>query len=853
VKLGWTHGTTPPTISSVSTSLSQNYKQLTLAFTTDVATTFEVEYGISGYDLTFDGSSTNWQTSQTAVLTNLTPGTYEYFIAVQDHVTDPTDPNDNPNYGFYTNTFVVPPAPVTPPVISGFAATNVLGSSATLVWSTDRPCTAQLTCQHAGGAELTQTFAGLASGGACVLGLLEPNTAYAATLTVTDPFQLSSTQALTFTTTSTYPSPTVTITANPAGTNAISPLIYGINAYEGITNAPANLTLNRAGGDSWTAYNWENNASNSGSDWYDENDAYVGGGDIPAEAVRMRIAGDRARGNASLVTLQLQGYVAADEDSTNAIYPISQIGTKDLATRFKQVIYQKGAAFTASPDTNSPYVYMDEFLWALRGKFAGDIYADATLPTFVSLDNEPDLWSSTHAEIQAAPIPAEDFIQKTIALSKVLKNLDPAVKLFGPVNWGVLGMYDFQLEPGFNSDYWFTDKYLTELKAASDTAGQRLIDVYDFHYYSAVANSQTADIQHLTETDLSPDQVQLIVQSPRSLWDTNYVENSWVVDDIFSGAPICILGRLQAKIDADWPGTKIAITEYNSGGNNHIAGAIAQADYLGIFGSHGLFAATDYPQYPNPDGTYPFIMAAFNMYRNFDGHLGSFGDLSIPATSSDTSKVAAYLSQDSTQPGRYVIVALNRSTSSQDVGFNGLAVSGMASVYLLAGTSPSPVFVGQVPADLSTWVVTLPPLSVVTIELASQASPNTYAAWRAANFSATDQQNDAVSGPGADPDNAGLANVLRYAFALPARGPVTSPTAPLVVPSGGQNVLAVSFNRLASASDITYIIEASFTLAGWAPLAVINPGQPVQVTVPDTVAVASAQSRFLRLSVQYTP
>ena len=34
----------------------------------------------------------------------------------------------------------------------------------------------------------------------------------------------------------------------------------------------------------------------------------------------------------------------------------------------------------------------------------------------------------------------------------------------------------------------------------------------------------------------------------------------------------------------DYPGTKTAITEYNWGGQEHINGALAQADILGIFG-----------------------------------------------------------------------------------------------------------------------------------------------------------------------------------------------------------------------------------------------------------------------------
>jgi len=58
----------------------------------------------------------------------------------------------------------------------------------------------------------------------------------------------------------------VTITLNPACTRAISPYIYGLNFYNSIANAPPLLTFDRAGGNRWTAYNWENNASNAGSE-----------------------------------------------------------------------------------------------------------------------------------------------------------------------------------------------------------------------------------------------------------------------------------------------------------------------------------------------------------------------------------------------------------------------------------------------------------------------------------------------------------------------------------------------------------------------------------------------------------
>ena len=508
--------------------------------------------------------------------------------------------------------------------------------------------------------------------------------------------------------------PTVTITADPVHPKAISPWIYGINFYDGVAGSPRNLTLNRAGGNRWTAYNWENNASNAGSDWYYNSDNYLGGGNTPAEAVRTIVDWSRTHGAASLVTFQLQGYVAADE---NGVVNISD--PNHLATRFKQVVYQKdkAVAFTASPPTTDASVYMDEFLWALRGKFPGDIYADPTTPTFVSLDNEPELWPSTHAEIQSTAPDAEAFIQKTISLCQALKSVAPSVKLFGPVHYGFNGIVNWQNASGFTSSYWFTDKYLQELKTASTAAGQRLVDAYDIHWYSE-AYCGSDRITSLTGATLTAAQVQAIVQSPRSLWDPTYTENSWVAS--YLGGPVRILGRLQAKIDADWPGTGLAVTEYANGGDNHIAGAIAQADNLGIFGTLGIFAASYWPL----TSSCPFVLAAFKMYRDYDGNLATFGDTSIPTVSSDTSKVAVYVSQDSKTAGRYVMVAINRSTSSQNVAFKGLTVAGTARIFRIEGSNTSPVLVGSVAANLASWVVTLPALSVSTIEVtASTAIP----------------------------------------------------------------------------------------------------------------------------------
>ena len=172
----------------------------------------------------------------------------------------------------------------------------------------------------------------------------------------------------------------VAIAVDTAHPPPISPWIYGINAYQSISNAPRNLTLNRAGGNRWTAYNWENNCSNAGSDWGPySNDDHLSSSSIPADAVRQIIAADRGRSNASLITVQMQGYVAADKSGK-----VDVSDPNRFATRFKEVLYQKNAPFTNRPSTSDAYVYIDEFLWALRSRFSNNIYADPVIPTFVN-------------------------------------------------------------------------------------------------------------------------------------------------------------------------------------------------------------------------------------------------------------------------------------------------------------------------------------------------------------------------------------------------------------------------------------------------------------------------------------
>jgi fibronectin type 3 domain-containing protein len=523
------------------------------------------------------------------------------------------------------------------------------------------------------------------------------------------------------------PPVSVTVTVTPTATHSISPYIYGVNNANnsgvfpgGASALPSNLTFDRLGGNRLTAYNWETNASNAGSDYLYENDGLFPGS-IPGSAVTNFIEADQPAGLATLFTLQMQDLVAGDENG-----PVSVANPPDMS-RFKKVVYQKNtvssAPFTISPPTTDAYVYMDEFIWAVDQKFSGQGIFGSTPSAqrvFAQLDNEPELWNSTHLEVQGpTAITSDAYIAKTISVATALKTQFPNLIIFGPVHYGFYGIYAWngELAPTPSGNNWFPDKYLPALKNASATFGKPLVDVYDFHWYSEATDGSGNRITTLNGTTLTDAQVQAIVQSPRSLWDTTYQENSWITGAL--GQAIYLLPRLQAKIASENPGMKLSITEYNNGGAQHIAGTIAQADNLGVFAAQGLFAANMWPLVT----TEPYLLAGFRAFRDFDGANHNFGDTSVQATSSNVANVAVYVSTDTTRPGRVVMVAINRSNATQTTTISGQHVSGTAHRFQMTAATAKvqnvvqPVAAGTQAVSGSSITLTLPNLSVTTIDI----------------------------------------------------------------------------------------------------------------------------------------
>lgn len=490
---------------------------------------------------------------------------------------------------------------------------------------------------------------------------------------------------------------------------AISPFIYGSNFADFAHPRQRHLTLTRSGGNRMTAYNWENNASNAGSDWHHQNDGYISDSNTPGVGVTPAI--DSAFGSqaAALVTVPTIGYVAADKNGDGDVAQTPNY----LSVRFRQSLPKKNAAFALNPDTTDAYVYQDEWVNFLKNRYP-TAFTDPKRQLFFSLDNEPDLWFHTHARLRGSTgsegtrAGYAEMVERSTDYASAIKDVAPNALVFGPVNYGWYGMLRLQDAPDANSRD-FLDYYLAQMKARSDTAGRRLVDVLDVHWYP----EDRGDGVRITGTEAGAGVVAARLNAPRSLWDASFVEPSWIGD---STGAVRLLPRLKDKIATHYPGTRIAITEYNYGGNTHISGGIAQADVLGIFGREGVFAATYWPLGSDNDYTW----GGFEMFRNFDGAGGAFGDTHIQAQTSDTAQTSVYASVDAATPDRMVVVAINRTASARSTALRiwHTAAFNRARVYRLTSASSQPQAAGEISlSQTNALQYTMPAYSVSTLVL----------------------------------------------------------------------------------------------------------------------------------------
>ena len=435
----------------------------------------------------------------------------------------------------------------------------------------------------------------------------------------------------------------VSVTINTAkGHKPISPYIYGINAesdLSGVTINAVKQTDSRV-----SSYNWETNFSGIFVNSEEVNDLDLidnypqNRWSEPALYTEYLITKAKRYGISSrYVTLQMLGFAAAGD------------------MRWEKVLFSKNDSYLSQPDTDDGAVYADEYISFLVNKYGYAV--DGGINGYF-LDNEPENWAERFPSAASEQITADELVTRSAVLSSAVKKIDPTALVYGPSINGIEAFINLK-NPGdwekYGNDYsWFIDYYLKSMNDASQEAGVRLLDVLDLHYHTEATNGLLEPI--INGTDNFSNNTRL--QAPRILWDSSYTENSTIA--ILHNQHIPLIPTLEASINMYYPGTKLSFSEYNFGGGNHISGGIATADTLGIFASYGVHMACLKPN----SSEIEYQKSAINLYTNYDGEGGSFGDTFVRSDNGGDIMSSVYASIDNSDETALKAVLINKNQTT---------------------------------------------------------------------------------------------------------------------------------------------------------------------------------------------
>jgi hypothetical protein len=492
-----------------------------------------------------------------------------------------------------------------------------------------------------------------------------------------------------------------------ADQHPISPSIYGMNSYGLDTGAfealasELRLPLQRWGGNITTRYNWQNDLANHGSDWFFENIPEDNPNPAAGNAADHFVARGLSLGTDSLITIPLIGYVAKDRSTPNGGY---DCGFSVIKYNYTPAPLYPGGPAT-DPDNpasahcgtgkridgtfvtnNDPadtsivvdHTFMQDWVRHLVARFGTATNGGVK---FYGLDNEPGLWHETHRDVHPQHASYDELRDLAYQYGAAIKAVDPSASILGPVQDGwtryfyaAYGDYPDPIAQQDRDNHGgtpFVEWYLQQLRAYEQQHGTRILDYLDLHYYP-----QAPGVTLSPAGDAATQALRL--RSTRSLWDPTYIDESWIRDTETGNIAVQLIPRMRAWVNANYPGTRLSISEYNWGALDHINGALAQADVLGVFGREGLDMAMLWAP-PQPDWPGAF---AFRMYRNYDGLGGMFGETSVHATSADQGQVAIYAARRSND-GALTLMIINKTGSAQHASITlaGFTPTGNAAIY----------------------------------------------------------------------------------------------------------------------------------------------------------------------------
>jgi hypothetical protein len=519
----------------------------------------------------------------------------------------------------------------------------------------------------------------------------------------------------------TTPAVSIAVDAN-ANRHAINPNIYGVCYATTAQLQDLNCPLNRSGGDNTSRYNWLLNADNKANDYFFES---IGDSvSTPGYRIDQFIQGNEAAGAQSMVTIPMIGYVAnlGPNRSILSSFSVKKYGPQTATDPYDPdagngISSATNAYITGNNPTDADVVSNSTFQagWINHLVSTWGKAAHGGLKYYI-MDNEPSIWFATHHDVHPVGATMSEVLGKIEDYSSKVKAADPSALVVGPEEWG----WDGYLYSGYDQQYgaehgwsYLPDSashgnaiyllWLLQQLYQYDTAHKtKSLDVFSVHYYpqsGEYSNDTSAATQLLRN------------QSTRSLWDPNYVDQSWInyIEDL--------IPRGKSLVAQYYPGLQIGLTEYSWGADDYIGGATAQADVWGIFGVQSLDLATRWTVPGTGTPTYNVM----KLMRNYDGNNSCFGDTSVSASTANPDNLSSFASVRTVDGALTVLVDNKVLTGNTPVTINiaNFVAAGTAQAYQLTSANS---ITQLTPLSVSNGTIsfTAPPQSITLLVLPVQ-------------------------------------------------------------------------------------------------------------------------------------
>lgn len=275
-----------------------------------------------------------------------------------------------------------------------------------------------------------------------------------------------------------------------------------------------------------------------------------------------------------------------------------------------------------------------------------------------NMDNEPEMWSWTHKDVQPDFDP-EFYVQQYVKVALAAKQKFPDIKLCGPVagsewTWFATSGTTNQFPKWEGKQMPWLEYFIMRIGQEQKKHGVKLLDVLDIHYYPSGEKSEEVNLQsHRTYFDREYDNPEANgLYTLNGGWDTNIKKEY-------------ILGRCDdwmKKYIGEDHGVTFSVSEYNiSSKFEPITHAIAYISHVGeLMKNNGEFFT--------PWGWNVGMWEAIHLMARYSK------EYYVPSESSDVNMVESYVTVNKNNTEATLLI-VNRSTKDDaDVE---VAVSGM--------------------------------------------------------------------------------------------------------------------------------------------------------------------------------